>query len=213
MAMIKQHHVGELALLGQLRNHEVVRHLGEGRMRHERDRHEQEAGEDERHGEALEAAEIAGAHGRHDEEGRKRDADRLGQAEIIERERDADELGDDGERVEQEEIDDAERAPELAEALEDEPRMPDAGHRAKPQHHLLIHVEHRDQKGERPQQRRAVILARLRVGPECARVIVADHDDQAGAEDCEQRPQPMLPAETVRRVVSRDGAERADDVA
>ena len=65
--------------------------------------------------------------------------------------------------------------------------MADAGHRAEAQHHLLVHVEDRDQQQQRPQQRRAVVLAGLGVGGEGAGVVVADHDDQAGAEDREQR--------------------------
>ena len=55
----------------------------------------------------------------------------LVESEIIERERNADELGDDGQAVEQEQVDDAERAPELAETLEDEARVADTGDRAE----------------------------------------------------------------------------------
>ncbi|MGY4256170.1 hypothetical protein ACVI1L_003238 [Bradyrhizobium sp. USDA 4516] len=39
--------------------------------------------------------------------------------------RDADELGDNGQRVQYQEVDDAEGTPELAEALEDQARMAD----------------------------------------------------------------------------------------
>ena len=142
-----------------------------------------------------------------------RDAGRLGKAEIIERQRDADELGDDRQGVEEEEIDDAEGAPELAEALEDEPRVPDAGDRAKSQHHLLVHVEHRNQQRQRPHQRGAVVLAGLGIGAEGAGVIVAHHDDEAGAEDREERLDPVLPGQAALGIVLGDGAERTDDVA
>jgi len=42
-------------------------------------------------------------------------------------------------------VDDRERAPELAEPLQDQPGMPDAGDRPEPEHHFLVHVQHRDQ--------------------------------------------------------------------
>ena len=125
--------------------------------------------------------------------GRDDDARGLVEAEIVERQADADEFGDDRQRVEQEQVDDAEGAPELAEPLEDQPRMADAGDRAEAQHHLLVDVEHRDQQRQRPQQRRAVVLAGLAVGREGAGVVVADHDDEAGAEDREQRGETVLP--------------------
>jgi hypothetical protein len=64
--------------------------------------------------------------------------------------RDPDELGHDGQGVEDEQVDDRERAPELAEPLQDQPRMPDAGDRAEPDHHFLVHVQHRDQQQQRP---------------------------------------------------------------
>ena len=63
---------------------------------------------------------------------------------------DADELGDQRECVQDEQIDDAEGAPESSEALEDEPRMADAGDRAEAQDHLLVHIEHRNEQREGP---------------------------------------------------------------
>ena len=87
-------------------------------------------------------------------------ASTFGRPEIAGRQRDADELGDEGQRVQDEQVDDAERAPELAEPLQDQPGVPDAGHRAEAQHHLLVHVQHRDQQQQRPQQPGAVVLAR-----------------------------------------------------
>ena len=107
-------------------------------MDQEVDRQEQQAAEHEDHREPLEAAEVAGARRRDDQAGRDDDAPTLLQAEIVERQADADELGDDRQRVEQEEVDDAEGAPELAEPLEDQPCVADAGDRAEAQHHLLV---------------------------------------------------------------------------
>ena len=107
----------------------------------------------------------------------------FGSAEVPGRQGDPDELGDDGQRVQDEQVDDAERAPELAEPLQDQPGMPDAGHRAQPEHHFLVHVQHRNKQQERPQQLRAVVLAGLAVGREGACVVVSDHHDQAGADD------------------------------
>ena len=83
---------------------------------------------------------------------------------------------------EQEQVDDAEGAPELAEALEDQAGMADAGDGAEAQHHLLVDVEHRHQQQQRPQQRGAVVLAGLGIGAEGAGVVVADHDDEARAQ-------------------------------
>ncbi len=51
-------------------------------------------------------------------------------------------------------------------------------------------TQHGDQQQQHPQQARAVVLARLRVGRDAAGVVVADHHDQARADDREQREQP-----------------------
>ena len=60
--------------------------------------------------------------------------------------------------------------------------------RAEPQHHLLVHVEHGHQQQQRPQQGGAVVLAGLRVGAEGAGIVVADHDDQPGADNRRRVP-------------------------
>ena len=128
-------------------------------------------------------------------------------------ERNADELGHDRERVQDEQIDDAEGAPELAEALEDQPCVTDAGHGAQPQHHFLIDEEHGHEQQHGPQQGGAVVLSRLRVGAEGAGIVIADHHDEAGPENREQRAHAGPPAVARRGVVMGDGAERALDVA
>ena len=91
--------------------------------------------------------------------------------------------------------------------------MPDAGDGAEAQDHLLIDVENRDEQRQRPQQRRAVVLTGLPVGGKSARVIVAHHNDQAGAKDGEQRRQPVLPGFARSDVSVKDGAECALNVA
>jgi hypothetical protein len=101
----------------------------------------------------------------------------------------------------------------LPKPLEDEARMADAGHRAQAQHHLLVDIENWNQQRHRPEQRRAVILARLAVGREGASVVVAGHDDEAGAEDGKQRRQPMLPSGARADIAVKDGSEGAVDVA
>ena len=143
----------------------------------------------------------------------QRHRDGLRQPEVAGGQRDADELGDDRQRVEQEQVDDAERAPEPAEPLQDQPRVPDAGDRAEPEHHLLVHVEHRHQQQQGPQQVRAVVLARLAVGGERPRVVVADHHDQPGTDDRQQRLEGGGQAAAGGGVLQPDGAQRAADVA
>jgi hypothetical protein len=156
--------------------------------------------------------EAAGRRGNHDQRRGDEHAPQLRQAQIAERQADADELGDDRQRVEQKQVDDAEGAPKFAKALEDQPGMPDAGNRAETQHHLLVDVEDRDQQRQCPQQGRAIILAGLRVGAEGAGVIVADHDDEPRPEDREQRLQLGNPAGPWGDVALPDRAERAVDV-
>ena len=179
----------------------------------EGDRQQQQAAEHQEHREPLEPSEIAGARGGDDEAGRDDDARDLVEAEIVEREADADEFGDDRQCVEQKEVDDAESAPEPAEPLEDQPGVPDAGHRAEAQHHLLIDVEHRNQQRQRPQQGRSIGLTGLAIGGERARVIVAGHHDEAGAENGEQRREAAPPGVARGDVAVKDGAEGAADVA
>ena len=102
-------------------------------------------------------------------------------AQVLERQRDAYELRDDGQEVDEEEAADRESAPEAAKALEDEACLADTGDGAQPHHHLLVDDHDRDQKHQRPEQGGAVVLTRLRVGGDAAGVVVADHHDQARA--------------------------------
>jgi hypothetical protein len=84
--------------------------------------------------------------------------------------------------------------------------------RAKPHDHLLVDDQHGHEQEQHPQQARAVVLARLRVRRDAARVVVADHHDQARAHDREQsecaRAQPAAAL-----LVLADRAEGAANVA
>ena len=209
----QQHNVAHLAGGRELRNDEIAGDLRERRMDEKVDRQQQQAAEHQQHREPLEPAEIAGARSGDDEARRDDDACNLVEAEIVERKTDADEFGHDRQRIEQKEVNDAEGAPEPTETLEDQPGVPDAGHCAEAQHHLLIDIEHRDQQRQSPQQGRAIGLAGLTVGGERARVVVAGHHDQARAQDGEQCGETALPAVSRRNVAVEDGAEGSADMA
>ena len=113
----QQHHLRELGARGEPRHEEVPGDLAYRRVHDQHHGHEQEAAGDERQREAFEAAEVAGARGRDHEDCSCEHAPELWHTEIIEAEADADELGDERQGVEEEQVDDAERAPEPAEPL------------------------------------------------------------------------------------------------
>jgi len=134
------------------------------------------------------------------------------QPQIGQTEADPDELGDDGQRVEQEQVDHRECAPEPAETFQDQPGVPDPGDRAQPHDHLLVDIQHRDQQQQGPQQGGAVVLPGLGVGGERAGVVVADHHDQPRADDRDQRLQLRREPPPRAGVLRGDGAQRAADV-
>ena len=115
-------------------------------------------------------------------------------------------------KLSDEQIDDAEHSPEPAEPLEDQLGVTHAGHRAEPDHHLLVHDKDRDEQQQDPQQAVAVVLTCLGVGRDASRVVVAHHHDQAGTDDREERHQPPPPARA-RLVAGLDPAQRALDLA
>ncbi len=80
-------------------------------------------------------------------------------------------------------------APEPPEALVDQPGVTDPGDRAQPDHHLLVDDQDGDQQQQHPQQAGPVVLTRLRVGRDAPGVVVADHHDQPGPDDRQQRQQ------------------------
>ena len=182
------------------------------RVGHEEQRDHEEVREHEQEHAALPDAEAAAGGDRDERDGGDRDREVFGDAEVAEREADADELGHDREEVQDEQVADGEEAPEAPEPLDDQPRVPDAGDRAEPDDHLLVDDQHRHEQQQHPQQAGAVVLPGLRVGRDAAGVVVADHHDQPGADDRQQRQRPRAQA-VVGLLVLADRPERALDVA
>jgi hypothetical protein len=193
----------------QLR-HQAAGDRGRVGVRHQGERDGGEVEGDEDVHEALPTPEAAGDRDRHQARGEEHGQGRV-DAEVDRDLVHPDELGDDGQEVEEEQVADRERAPEPAEALDDQPRVADACHGAQAGSHLLVHNEHGDQQREGPEQADSVILARLGVGGDAAGVVVADHDDQPRAEDGEQGQEAAEAAGPCRAVA--DGAQRPEDVA
>ena len=113
-------------------------------------RNHQDVDRDQREQESFPPVKRAARDHREQQHRRHRHTDVARQPEKRQRQGDTDELGHDGQRVENEQVTDAEPAPEPAEPLEDQFGVPDAGDRAQAQHHLLIDVEDRDQQRQRP---------------------------------------------------------------
>jgi hypothetical protein len=202
-----------LAVRGKSRNRKAVRNLADWRMNPDEYRDQQQAAEHQEQREPLEATEITGTGRGDDDRGRSDDPQLPRQAEVVERQADADELGNDGERVQQKQVYDTECAPELPKALHDQAGVADAGYRTEAQHHLLIDVEDRHQQQQRPEQCGPIVLASLGIGAEGAGIVVADHDNETRTEDGEQRPQTRPPATPGRDVAMPNGAERTTDIA
>ena len=177
------------------------------------DRDEQQRPHDEHEADLLESSEAPGADRADDDQRRDDHRGQLREPQIAGRERDADELGDDRQGVEDEQVDDAERPPEPAESLEDQPRVADPGHDAESEHHLLADVQDGDEQQQRPDEAGPEVLPCLPVGAERARVVVPDHHDQPGPDDREERQQPPARTPTRADVVNVDRAEPALDVA
>jgi hypothetical protein len=163
--------------------------------------------------EALPAAEAARGRDGHQPEGGQGDRDVGTDAEVAEGQAHADELGDDGEEVQDEEVADGEGPPEAAEALDDETGVADTGDGAQADDHLLVDDEDGDEQGQGPQQAEAVLLARLGVGGHTAGVVVAHHDDEAGPDDGEEGEEAGREGAAGGLVVLGDGAEGPVDVA
>ena len=208
-----QQHRGRVHAAVDPRHEEVLRDLAAARVGQEEERDDQEVREHEHEHRALPAAEGAGDGDRDQRHGGDRHGDVLGEAEVAEREAHADELGDDREEVEQEEVADREEPPEAPEALVDELRVTDAGDRAEAHHHLLVDDQHGHEQQQHPHQRGAVVLAGLRVGGDAAGVVVADHHDQARADDRGEREHAPAQAAAMGLLVLADRAEGAADVA
>ena len=206
----EQHRGGVRAALNP-RDEEVPRDIaGVGVGEEEQGDHKQVREHEHEHP-SLPGAEAARGSDRDERHCGDRHRDVLGDAEVPEREADPDELGRDREEVQHEQVSDGEPAPEASEALLDQPRVPHAGDRTEPNHHLLVDDQHRNQQEQHPEQAGAVVLPGLRVGRDPAGVVVADHHDQAWADDREQREQPG-PEAVMSLLVLADLSECALDV-
>jgi hypothetical protein len=143
---------------------------------------------------------------------RDRHRDVRADPEVLHRERDADELGDDDQEVEQQDRPDRDVAPVAAETLADETSVADAGDGAESRHHLLVDDQDRDQQRQRPEQRVAEVLAGLGVGGDAAGVVVADHDDETGPDDGDEGEEAGPQSLAVADVMGLDGAEGSTDL-
>jgi len=193
--------------------HEVVggaAPVGVGQQQH-RDLQQGDGEEDEHC--PFPAAEAARGHDHDQRHRRGRDDHVLGDAEVGGGQGDADELGDDGEEVQQEQVTHGEPAPTAAEAFVDQPGMPHPGDRAEADHHFLVDHQYGDEQQQHPEQGGAVVLPGLGVGGDAAGVVVPDHHDQTGAEDGQQGQQPGLQGAGGVGVVDADPAQGALDVA
>ncbi len=143
----------------------------------------QQRDRDEREHRAFPALEAAGGHDGDQRDRGQRDDHISGDADVVGRQGDANEFGDQGQKVQQEQVTHGKPAPAAAEPLIDQPRVSDPGDRTEPDHHLLVNNQHRDQQHQHPQQAVAVVLSGLHVGRDASGVVVADHHDQAGPDD------------------------------
>jgi hypothetical protein len=96
-------------------------------------------------------------------------------------------------KVHQEQVEEREVSPPLAEALVDHGGMALTGRDAEAGHHLLHEVADGKQHDQQPEEVQAVLAARLHVGGDGAGVVVCLHHDQARAEDHQERQQVLLP--------------------
>ena len=174
--------------------------------------HEQAGKEKDEH-RPLPLAEVSAGGDADQDQRRDRDDDVTVEPEVFGGQPDSDELRADDQEVEQEQPRHRIPAPEAAESLDDELGQPDAGDGAQAHDHLLVHDQHRRQQQQGPEQRIAVVLARLRVGGDTAGVVVADQHDQPRADDRRQSEQPLPPGSARRYIAEADGPERAMDVA
>jgi hypothetical protein len=82
-------------------------------MGHQEDRDQHEAASDKKQGKPLEPPKIACADSAHDGDGGQRDTQLFRHTEVVEAERNSDKLGDNGQGVQKEQVDDAKRAQNL----------------------------------------------------------------------------------------------------
>ena len=191
---------------------EPVEDGARARMAQQRKRDHEKARKQESEHRPLPAAEVAAQRDRDQDDCRQRDDEVPVEAEVFRGQRDAHELGADRQEVQKEEVADRVPAPVTPEALGDEPRVTNSGHGTQAHHHLLVDDEDGDQEHERPQQRVAEILTGLRVGGNAAGVVVADHHDEAGADNGGEGQEATAPGAPRRHIAGADRPESAMDV-
>jgi hypothetical protein len=114
-------------------------------MTQQGERNDDQAGDDEYVHAALPVLEAAGE-GHGDQRGGSDRHDGVAvHAEVLERQRDPDELRHDGEKVEHEQCSNRVGAPEAPEPLEDQPGVPDARDGPQADNHLLVDDHDDDQ--------------------------------------------------------------------
>lgn len=89
----------------------------------------------------------------------------------------------------QQQIEQGETAPPFAEPLIDHRSVTFAGDDAQSYHHFLNEIADRQEKQEHPEQIQTVLGPCLRIGRNCAGVIIGLHYDQAGAKYHQKRQQ------------------------
>ncbi len=106
---------------------------------------------------------------------------------------DGDEFRDQRQHVAEHKVGHREIAPERAETLENEFRVAAMGRDAKPHRHLLHHVGHDEgEQDERDEEADPVGGAGRRVGDHAGAVILAQHDQNARADQQPEQPQRTL---------------------
>ena len=100
----------------------------------------------------------------------------------------ADKLGDEGEPVDDHEVDQRKPAPERAEPVEDGLGSAAFRHRAEAHRHLLHVVGGRDQQQQEPDQVVAIFGAGCGIGGDAAGVVVGHHHHDPGAGDDQVEP-------------------------
>jgi len=138
----QQHHVGEFRSGREARDDEIAGDVTDRWMHHQKDRDQQQAEEAKAEGKKrFEAAEAAGAGGGDDDPGGDQNAQTRGNP----RKPSARLMPMNSVTIvnpfEDEQVDDAERPPELPKALQDEPRVAATSDRAEAKHHFLIDVK------------------------------------------------------------------------
>ena len=108
------------------------------------------------------------------------DSNPRGHAEYGEGRRHADELGDQCQPIDNHQIEQGKPAPECPETVEDRLGVSALGDGTEAHGHLLDVVGDGDEDQQEPDQVVAVLGAGGRVGRDAARVVVRDHDNDAG---------------------------------